>query len=74
MTKIITVSDLISEKINDIISNKFYNNDCKPVFIISKMDHNLILTLTHLGWSHSAVIGYETDIEFLVMDLYNRTM
>ena len=73
--KVVTIGDLLTKYVQKIIDINYNNDTCKPTFIVSQLDFkDIILTITHLGWSQSGIIGYETDIEELIQSLYSRTM
>ena len=80
-----SVIDCIQEEVNRICEDKYKDDDCKPIFLVSliteKGGDRLILTITHSYQSfseilfprHDALYGYET-IEFMMKMMYNRTM
>lgn len=74
MDNIKTISDLLTFYFKDLIDTEYNQDKCKPTFSISLLDEKLLLTVTHLGWSHSGVIGFETNINDLFVTLYNKTM
>ena len=69
-----STADIISDYVQNVIDDLYNKDNCKPTFIISQMDNDIVLTITHLGWSQSEKIWLGTDIKELVVTLYNRTM
>ena len=80
-----SVIDCIQEEVNRICEDKYKDDDCKPIFLVSliteKEYDKLILTITHSFQSFSetlfprcdSIYGYET-IEYMMGMMYNRTM
>jgi len=83
------ITDVIQEVVDKIAAEKWKNDDCKPVFIVSlfetgkeeKVEHQILLTVSHCGFSLSRTIfprtefkyGYE-PIEKEMEWIYNATM
>lgn len=80
-----SVIDCTQEEVDKICEDVYYNDDCKPVFLVSLNSEGdcdkLILTVTHLYQSFSETLfprkdmpyGYET-VEYMMKNMYNRTM
>jgi len=71
--EIVTIGDLLTEYIKSVIEEEF--PDHPPTFIVSKLfeDSQILLTITNYGWSHTSVIGFQTDIKRLIHDLQHET-
>lgn len=69
-----TIADILFTEVQKIIDKRYDTDICKPSHIISQMDEDIILTITHNGISQSSKMGLQTDIESLIETLYNRTM
>ena len=70
----ITINNLLFTQVQTIIDKVYDSDPCKPTHIISSMEGDVILTITHLGTSQSSRIGFLTDISSLIEKLYNKTM
>lgn len=81
------IVETIQTQVNNIVQEKYQNDECKPIFLVSLLENDKILiTCKHLASCFSETIfpmeEKETDdwvyglqsLECYIVDLYNRTM
>jgi len=80
MKEKITIIDLVSSKIQEILDDVYKDDLCKPTFMISTMyKKGYVLTLIHstkqsaYDYRQSEFINLDTDLKETIEYLYNRT-
>ena len=82
-----TVRELLEKEVEKIISERYSCQctknaksskcigRCKVDFVVSQIYEKAttLLTITHAGYSFSNYVGHETNLEELIMYLYNQT-
>jgi hypothetical protein len=65
----------------DVIKDKWSEDETPPIFIVSIFENKLILTCSHLGSAFSTLLFPEKDmtyglgdLEYIMKELFNRTM
>ena len=74
-----TIFELTEKRIQELVKKEYEGDSCMPIYLLSesidKDDRKeMVLTVTHIGWSYSITIHSHTNLRNTIVRLYNNTM
>lgn len=72
-----TVLDILQDYIDRKTELEYSSDDCKPVFIVSYLGNEILLTCVHSKSKITEILNpdeYARDVDEVMENLYNKTM